>query len=233
MLMQTSTLLVETISTNNVTDMFPARQFTMDWLTKHAASRFNLHNEEYSISTFPRPFALVDDWGFGSSDILLSGASRIIFTNGLRDGWSAGGIQTSLSDDLIAINIGNGAHHSDLSYRDVHNINSHDNKSLKDLILARDEVLRILSEWLVDAEKQYDHESDNTHDENGNKENGNSHALNRVVVVLAIVISILLVILIMVVLRLFSSTSTNKNEINYELVYDMPSVVERQLPRYR
>ena len=33
-----------------------------------------------------------------------------------KDGWSVGGIQTNLSDSLIAMNFENGAHHSELNH---------------------------------------------------------------------------------------------------------------------
>lgn len=42
--------------------------------------------------------------------------SHIVFTNGLNDGWSAGGILRNLSSTLIAFNAVDGAHHSDLSH---------------------------------------------------------------------------------------------------------------------
>mgnify|MGYP002037239813 CR=1 FL=1 len=61
--------------------------------------------------------ALADAWGFGKDSLKAAGASRIIFTNGLNDGWSVGSITTSLGDTLPALNMPNGAHHSDLSHR--------------------------------------------------------------------------------------------------------------------
>lgn len=84
--------------------MFPQRNWTSAWLEKHCQSRFGVA---------PRPTALVTDWNF--NDLVGHNASRIIFTNGLLDGWSVSGIQNDLSSDLIAFNFPNGAHHSDLS----------------------------------------------------------------------------------------------------------------------
>ena len=75
--LQTCSLLVEHIGTNNETDMFPARPWTLDWLTKHCWDRFEV---------VPQPRQLADLWGF--DDLVRAGASRIIFTNGLMDGWS-------------------------------------------------------------------------------------------------------------------------------------------------
>jgi Serine carboxypeptidase S28 len=47
--------------------------------------------------------------------VKIGGASRIIFTNGLNDGWSVSGIKSDLSNDVLVINFPNGAHHSDLN----------------------------------------------------------------------------------------------------------------------
>ena len=37
-------------------------------------------------------------------------------TNGLNDGWSVGGVLKNLSSTLLAFNMPNGAHHSDLTH---------------------------------------------------------------------------------------------------------------------
>jgi lysosomal Pro-X carboxypeptidase len=102
---QTCTLLVETIAFGP-NSMFPTREWTMDWLTDHCQSRFGVT---------PRPHELVDRWHF--DDLKNGKHSNILFTNGLQDGWSVSGIQTNLSDSLLALNFPNGAHHSDLSHR--------------------------------------------------------------------------------------------------------------------
>ena len=42
----------------------------------------------------------------------------ILFTNGLNDGWSAGGFLTDVdpASELLTLNMADGAHHSDLSH---------------------------------------------------------------------------------------------------------------------
>jgi hypothetical protein len=67
---ETCTLLIERIGTNNVTDMFPPRDSSLDWLTQHCAARFGAK---------PQPRRLAELWGFGA---LQEVTSRIIFTNG-------------------------------------------------------------------------------------------------------------------------------------------------------
>jgi len=104
---QTCTFLVEAIGTNNVSDAFPPRPFTLTWLEAHCRARFGVT---------PSPHALANAWGFAPDALVDAGASRIIFTNGLNDGWSVGSVTNSLSDSLVALNMPNGAHHSDLSH---------------------------------------------------------------------------------------------------------------------
>jgi hypothetical protein len=53
----------------------------------------------------------VDEFGFDD----LSAHSRILFTNGMNDGWSTSSIVESSNPGIVVINFPNGAHHSDLS----------------------------------------------------------------------------------------------------------------------
>lgn len=101
---QTCSWLIEAIGFSKAS-MFPVREWSLEWLNQHCASRFP--------GVKPRPYALVKEWRF--DDLASQNATRILFTNGLNDGWSVGGITSNLSESLIAINFENGAHHSDLS----------------------------------------------------------------------------------------------------------------------
>jgi len=103
---QTCTLLVEAIGFSGETSMFPARNWTIGWMEDHCSKRFGVR---------PRPYELVNKFGFGEAGLASGNVTRILFTNGLKDGWSVAGFQTNLSDSLVAINFENGAHHSDLS----------------------------------------------------------------------------------------------------------------------
>ena len=100
---QTCTLLVEKIGFSPES-MFPPRNWTLDWMNQHCSNRFD---------TTPRPTELVDKWKF--NDMVGMNASRILFTNGLNDGWSVGAVKSNLSESLLVLNFENGAHHSDLN----------------------------------------------------------------------------------------------------------------------
>ena len=101
---QTCTLLIEAIGLSSNASMFPPRDWSMDWLDDHCQKRFGVK---------PDPYQLVRRWKF--DNLVAANVTRILFTNGLNDGWSVGGIKTTLSESLIALNFPNGAHHSDLS----------------------------------------------------------------------------------------------------------------------
>jgi hypothetical protein len=130
---ETCTLLVETIGTNNQTDMFPSRPWTMDWMKAHCQARFG---------QTPQPTLLADEWGFG--DLAAIGVTNIVFTNGLNDGWSAGSVLTNLSDTLLAVNMPNGAHHSDLTHTAASPMDT------PDVAAGRLQVKAILHTWLAD-----------------------------------------------------------------------------------
>lgn len=132
---QTCTLLVEAIGFSN-NSMFPSRIWSLDWLNQHCQSRFGVT---------PTPYSLVDQWHF---DDLSTSASRILFTNGLNDGWSVGSILTNLSDTVLALNFENGAHHSDLSRKGP----SEDDT--EDVRRGFDAVEEILGSWLEDVRLQ-------------------------------------------------------------------------------
>ena len=98
---------------------------------KHCQDRFGVT---------PRPLELVGKWKF--NDLVGVGASRILFTNGLNDGWSVGAVKQNLSESLLVVNFENGAHHSDLNVRGD---SSTDTKDIKEGHIV---IQNILSTWL-------------------------------------------------------------------------------------
>jgi hypothetical protein len=111
--------------------MFIEREWTLEWLTNHCQSRFGIT---------PQPSRLVEKWGF--NDLVGNGASRILFTNGLNDGWSVLSILEDLSDSLVALNFPNGAHHSELSHEGP------SEKDTDDIKLGFIQITEILGNWL-------------------------------------------------------------------------------------
>jgi hypothetical protein len=82
--------------------MFPDRPWTLEWFTSHCQRRF-----DYT----PRLSALDDQFHFTN----LTGATHLLFTNGLNDGWSVASVLARPPDSGVeVINFPNGAHHSDL-----------------------------------------------------------------------------------------------------------------------
>lgn len=137
---QTCSFLVEAIGTSGKTDMFPPRPWSLGWLGEHCNARFGFK---------PTPTALVDAWGFDADGLRRQGASRILFTNGLNDGWSAGGFIDDVDPaaELLTLNMPNGAHHSDL--RHTRPCPSPDETA--DVLEARAKATVILARWLKAA----------------------------------------------------------------------------------
>jgi len=132
---QTSTLLVESIGTNGVTDMFLPREWSLKWLSEHSRVRFN---------ATPSPLMLAGLWGFGDLDKI--DANHIIFTNGLNDGWSVGGVmKENLAKEIHVLNMPNGAHQSDL----LHSIIPNDTPDVK---ATRAAIIKILEKWILSKE---------------------------------------------------------------------------------
>eukprot|EP00937_MAST-01D_sp_MAST-1D-sp2_P003667 g3667.t1 len=101
---QTCTEALYATSTNNVTDMFPPRQWRLRNITEYCAA-------EWPGAT-ARPGWLRQLYGGGPKD--WANVSNIIFSNGLLDPWHKGGVLQNVSDTVVAVVIEDGAHHYDL-----------------------------------------------------------------------------------------------------------------------
>lgn len=127
---QTCTREVEAIGFSE-SSMFPTRSWSLDWLEQHCQSRFGVS---------PAPYAMVRQWKFDR--LVETNVTRIIFTNGLKDGWSVGGFLEPLSPALPILNFPNGAHHSDLSGRGPSEDDS------EDIQEGFETIATILGTWL-------------------------------------------------------------------------------------
>ncbi|KAF2321715.1 hypothetical protein GH714_001781 [Hevea brasiliensis] len=86
--------------------MFPAAPFNLDSYIKDCKSLFGVLPQPEWVTTY-----------YGGHDlklILRSFASNIIFSNGLRDPYSSGGVLENISDSIVAISTTNGSHCLDL-----------------------------------------------------------------------------------------------------------------------
>ncbi|KAI4300525.1 hypothetical protein L6164_033894 [Bauhinia variegata] len=89
----------------------------------------------------PRPFWITTEFGGHSIEVVLKRfGSNIIFFNGLRDPWSAGGVLKNISDTIIAIVAKEGAHHVDLRFS-----SEEDPEWLKHV---RQQEVDIISSWI-------------------------------------------------------------------------------------
>eukprot|EP00419_Tripos_fusus_P001033 CAMPEP_0172681306 /NCGR_PEP_ID=MMETSP1074-20121228/17351_1 /TAXON_ID=2916 /ORGANISM="Ceratium fusus, Strain PA161109" /LENGTH=527 /DNA_ID=CAMNT_0013499779 /DNA_START=140 /DNA_END=1723 /DNA_ORIENTATION=+ len=103
------------VSSNNHTDMFPARKWALDDLASYCSKTYKV---------LPRPqdmqsrFGVLDYLPASSSavdgDVIGAAYSNIVFSNGLLDPWHPGGYLEDLSETVKAILIPLGAHHLDL-----------------------------------------------------------------------------------------------------------------------
>lgn len=117
--------------------MFPYREWSLEWLTDHCMKRFDVT---------PNPYYLVDKLKF--NDLVGQGATRILFTNGLKDIWSMGSYLEDLSDSIVVVNMKNGAHHSELSYSKDMKVDTDDVKE------GHKEITKILSKWLKEIKEE-------------------------------------------------------------------------------
>lgn len=124
---QVCTEIIYFPNTNNVTDMFPPRNWTRGDLTNYCEKTWGVTPRMTWVAT-----------NFGAGNILAS--SNIIFSNGLLDPWHGGGFLKSLSDSLVAIVIEDGAHHLDLR-----GANPADPPSV---VAARKQEVELISKWI-------------------------------------------------------------------------------------
>lgn len=91
-------------SLNGSTDMFWPQPQNMTFVNEHCRSKYGIA---------PR-----DTWmavRYGGLNALPS-ASNIVFSNGLLDPWSSGGVKHNISESVTAILLPHGAHHVDLFF---------------------------------------------------------------------------------------------------------------------
>jgi lysosomal Pro-X carboxypeptidase len=97
---QSCTEMVMPMCSNGTTDMFIPKKWNFKEFSDGCYKKFQVH---------PRENAAMTQYG-----ARMESASNIIFSNGLLDPWSGGGVLRSFNDKLDVILIPEGAHHIDL-----------------------------------------------------------------------------------------------------------------------
>ncbi|KAG4913558.1 hypothetical protein JHK85_054947 [Glycine max] len=96
---------------------------------------------DFFYNVQPRPHWIATEFGGHAIErVLKRSASNIIFFNGLRDPWSAGGVLKTISKTIVAIVAKKGAHHVDLRYS-----SKEDPQWLKDV---RKQEVNIIASWI-------------------------------------------------------------------------------------
>ena len=139
---------ISPMATNNSNlNMFaPNWIWNYTWLEYHCHKRFNLDIK----SVYNRRHWMRDSFGlnreyYWNNNVLPYITSNIIFSNGMQDGWHAGGQLTNFtnSDSLIAIVMQNGAHHTDLA--------AYSEYDTDDVLNARKMELELISKWVKET----------------------------------------------------------------------------------
>ncbi|XP_071862941.1 lysosomal Pro-X carboxypeptidase [Bombus fervidus] len=124
---QACTEMVMPICSDGINDMFKPRSWNLDSYTKDCM-------KQYSVKPLPN---LVCEQ-YGCKD--LSTATNIVFSNGLMDPWSSGGVLQNLSSSAVAVIIPESAHHLDLRSSDANDPYS--------VILARKYHRFFIKKWI-------------------------------------------------------------------------------------
>lgn len=98
---QACTEMVMPMCADGVNDMFEPQAWNVEAYGEECRKRFSVQ---------PRPDLVCEQYGCRD----LSAATNIVFSNGLLDPWSSGGVLRNVSSSAVAILIPEGAHHLDL-----------------------------------------------------------------------------------------------------------------------
>lgn len=118
---------------DNQNDMFEKTEWNMTAYAEGCQKRWKV-----------KPRSKMADIMYGGKK--LDAASNIIFSNGLLDPWSSGGVLRTLSKSVVALIIPEGAHHLDLR-----GSNPNDPPSV---IKARQIEKKFIEKWIIEAENR-------------------------------------------------------------------------------
>ncbi|KAF3455139.1 hypothetical protein FNV43_RR05587 [Rhamnella rubrinervis] len=131
---QTCTEMVMPIGYGANETMFQERPFNLNNLTNTCQDLFHVT---------PRPHWITTEFGgHNISSVLKNFASNIIFSNGLRDPYSAGGVLENISSTIVAVYTDKGAHTLDLATPTPNDPDW--------LTTQRDTEIKIIESWIAE-----------------------------------------------------------------------------------
>ncbi|XP_058064437.1 lysosomal Pro-X carboxypeptidase isoform X1 [Anopheles bellator] len=125
---QSCTEMIMPMCTDGVHDMFLPQQWDLHAYTETCVKKFGVR---------PRPTNVLINYG---GQFLDSSITNIVFSNGLLDPWSGGGVLRSSNDKIKIILIPEGAHHIDLRASNP--------KDPETVVLAREKHYRSIRDWM-------------------------------------------------------------------------------------
>ena len=134
---QACTQVTQPLGVHANSSMFLEHPWSEEWMTQHCMRRFGVQPSFEHL----RDTMGLDDLARWPQP------SRVIFSNGLQDPWSAGGVLKNVTETMVAITIENGAHHQDLNGGASPN-------DTPDMLDARAQERAIISDWLKDIRKK-------------------------------------------------------------------------------
>ncbi|XP_071721304.1 uncharacterized protein [Rutidosis leptorrhynchoides] len=131
---QACTEMVMPMSSNRNSSMFPEWEFNFSSYAQTCWDEFRV---------IPRPTWITTQFGgHDYKSVLKTFGSNIIFSNGLLDPWSGGGVLENISDSVVALVTQKGAHHLDLR--------AATNDDPDWLVEQRASEVDLIEGWLVD-----------------------------------------------------------------------------------
>uniref|UniRef100_A0A182YSG0 Lysosomal Pro-X carboxypeptidase n=1 Tax=Anopheles stephensi TaxID=30069 RepID=A0A182YSG0_ANOST len=132
---QACTEMVMPMCADGVHDMFPAQPWNLQSYSDKCFKKYGVH---------PRPANALVNYG---GEFLDASITNIVFSNGLMDPWSGGGVLRSSNSNIKIVLIPEGAHHIDLRASNANDPGS--------VTLARTVHVQNIQKWLAEYRKQH------------------------------------------------------------------------------
>lgn len=132
--------IVHPIAANNVTDMFPPFNWTLEGTEAQCRADYGYHRVQV------RPRWIMHEMGTDHLPSLARATSRVVFVYGDLDPWHTAGILQAISPSLPVVRIADGTHCADMEAS-----SSYDTATMK---AGRDQAWGIIADWLKELQHQ-------------------------------------------------------------------------------